>query len=223
MSLDLYRQESKKIIGIFQRRVVHAELGTHVGADLTDSATVWPRVLALEDNIDPKIIVEKASIDESFFDLSLYTRRQLLHRFPYLDVSPESLPHGLDTPLPPPPADIRDELDCSSWEALGIWEADDSPLSWTDICIALGAERLIAVRKCVYDRLGYTTCVCANRFCWCFDKQVACESALLLTALLVTPQAMQPNRASPSFNSGISTCVDTYEETFRSKSRCPLT
>lgn len=162
MSLDLYRRESKKIINIFHRQVDQAELADHVAADLTPSSTVWPRALKLSKNTDPDIIVEKASIDESFFDLSLYVRKQLLYRFPYLNMAPESLSQGLDTPLPPPPASVRDELDASSWEALGIWKPVTSPLTWTDVCIALGAERLISVRKEVRDVLGYTTYVAAD-------------------------------------------------------------
>jgi len=162
VSLDLYRRESKKIINIFQRQVDHAKLADHVGADLTPSSTVLPLALKLSNNIDPDIIVEKASVDESFFDLSLYVRKQLLCRFPYLNVAPVNLSQGLDTPLPPPPASVRDELDAASWEALGIWMPVSSPLTWTDICIALGAERLISVRKEVRDVLGYTTYVVAD-------------------------------------------------------------
>ena len=135
---------------------------SRVVSALTGSMPRWKSVLTGAQTYTSYMSRLKASVDESFFDLALYVRKQLLCRFPYLNVAPENLSQGLDTPLPPPPASVRDELDAASWEALGIWMPVSSPLTWTDICIALGAERLISVRKEVRDVLGYTTYVVAD-------------------------------------------------------------
>lgn len=164
ISLDLYRRESKHILRIFQYRVAEStELGANLGSDLQswqDDGSVWPHALVLEgDSTDSDIIVEKASIDESFFDLSVYARKQMLVRFPFLDVRETDV--DLDTELPPLPLSVREELNDAAWGHLGAWDGDDEhsagEATWLDVAIAMGAERLIAVRKHVLDVLGYTT------------------------------------------------------------------
>ncbi|CEQ42593.1 SPOSA6832_04423 [Sporobolomyces salmonicolor] len=72
------------------------------------------RILAVFSEFCP--IVEKASIDESFLDLTLPVRQALLSRFPALRAPPPDAPLGLDTPLPPP-----SELGATTvdWEQLG--------------------------------------------------------------------------------------------------------
>lgn len=47
--------------------------------------------------------VEKASIDEAFFDYTKAVKEILLQRYPYLAQVPKDSPDGVDTPLPPPP------------------------------------------------------------------------------------------------------------------------
>lgn len=47
--------------------------------------------------------LEKASIDEAFFDYTKAVKEILLQRFPYLAKVPEDASDGIDTPLPPPP------------------------------------------------------------------------------------------------------------------------
>ncbi len=59
----------------------------------------------------PNAAVEKASIDESYFDLTIEVRRLLLERYPYLANYPKD-GLGMDTPLPLP-APIID------WEGIG--------------------------------------------------------------------------------------------------------
>ncbi|WFC98171.1 DNA-directed DNA polymerase [Malassezia yamatoensis] len=188
ISLDLYRRESKKIMEIFQRRLeVESSTGVHLGFDLEPVvADCWaPSFLKMEENsLDEDILFEKASIDESFFDLSLYVRKQILRRFPFLDIRKdlESLPaeeraNRLNTPLPLPPLAVRQEMVKKSWSLLGAWwpngqqnyessqeasqsSVDTEPftdLSWVDIAHAIAAERMIAVRKHIVDLLGYTT------------------------------------------------------------------
>lgn len=173
VSLDLYRRESKKILEIFQYRVAEQTAsGAHLRSDLQETpagSSVWPHALRLEPkSIDTDIIVEKASIDESFFDLSLHVRRQLLQRFPFLNVREDALPHGLETPLPPLPLDVREELGDTAWEHLGAWRPENATppeLSWADVAMAIGAERMIAVRRHVQEVLGYTTYVLTNTLC----------------------------------------------------------
>ncbi|KIO34646.1 hypothetical protein M407DRAFT_209923 [Tulasnella calospora MUT 4182] len=148
VSLDHYRRESMKILNL------HREC------------------------MDPDIEVEKASIDEAFFDFTVPVKRAILDRFPHLAAPPPDAPLGLDTPLPPPP-DI-------SWEGLGNLvpinpknpdeivepppnastsagsadpeENDDNHVTtWHDIALSIGAEFMMKSRMEVKHRLGYTT------------------------------------------------------------------
>ncbi|KAL1707950.1 hypothetical protein EV121DRAFT_198139 [Schizophyllum commune] len=59
----------------------------------------------------PDVEIEKASIDEAFFDFTKLAKAKLLERFPYLASVPHDAPRGADSPLPPPPP--------LSWEGLG--------------------------------------------------------------------------------------------------------
>ncbi|KDR73120.1 hypothetical protein GALMADRAFT_228261 [Galerina marginata CBS 339.88] len=61
--------------------------------------------------------VEKASIDEAFFDFTKPVREIMLQRYPYLAHIPASAPAGADTPLPPPMP--------ISWNGLGNLIPDD--------------------------------------------------------------------------------------------------
>lgn len=153
---------------------------------------------------------EKASIDESFLDLTLPVRERLLAAYPALATPPPA--HNLDTSLPPPSAlgITRDDI---KWSELGnvvpisgqkrekvrrldptgvpmpssfspakasqaavsdevapIEEEqaststsaspepldDDLPLTWSDICLSLGAAIVRDTRAAVTERLGYT-------------------------------------------------------------------
>ncbi|GAA5958075.1 hypothetical protein JCM8115_001122 [Rhodotorula mucilaginosa] len=183
VSLDMYRKESKKILAVFQE--------------------FCP-------------IVEKASIDESFLDLTLPVRERLLAAYPALATPPPSSHNNLDTPLPPPSSFgiTRDDI---KWAELGnvvpisgqkrekvrrldprgvpmpsssssspvkaagsgdgneetaqVEEEeqgsaststspepldDDPPLTWSDICLSLGAAIVRDTRTAVTERLGYT-------------------------------------------------------------------
>ncbi|KAF7773411.1 hypothetical protein Agabi119p4_5578 [Agaricus bisporus var. burnettii] len=73
VSLDYYRRESVKIAARFK-----ASLPTSVE-------------------------IERASIDEAFFDYTKTVKGILLQRYPYLAHVPKDAEHGIDTPLPPPP------------------------------------------------------------------------------------------------------------------------
>ncbi|KAG8934775.1 DNA-directed DNA polymerase eta rad30 [Tulasnella sp. 417] len=149
VSLDHYRRESMKILNL------HREC------------------------MDPSVEVEKASIDEAFFDFTVPVKKAILDRFPHLGSPPPDSPLGLDTPLPPPP-DI-------SWEGLGNLvpinpknpdekeeppapdastsaqpadpeETDDNHvITWQDVALSIGAEFMMKSRMEVKNRLGYTT------------------------------------------------------------------
>jgi DNA polymerase eta len=72
------------------------------------------KVLAVFSEFCP--IVEKASIDESFLDLTSLVRAKLLELYPALRTVPPSSPLGLDTPLPLPHELGIAEVE---WEELG--------------------------------------------------------------------------------------------------------
>ncbi|KAG5645533.1 hypothetical protein DXG03_005808 [Asterophora parasitica] len=58
----------------------------------------------------PGVEIEKASIDEAFFDVSKRVREIILERYPYLAQVPLDAPNGIDTPLPPPPPIPQSEV-----------------------------------------------------------------------------------------------------------------
>lgn len=66
----------------------------------------------------PHGAVEKASIDESYFDLTIEVRKLMIERFPHLAQPPPDDPmtgiKGMDQPLPPPP-----RLGLKQWKQLG--------------------------------------------------------------------------------------------------------
>lgn len=76
------------------------------------------KILAIFKSTCPAGAVEKASIDESYFDLTIEVRKLMIERFPYLkDVPPDDIEKGIkgmDHPLPPPP-----RLGLKQWKQLG--------------------------------------------------------------------------------------------------------
>ncbi|KAF8624512.1 hypothetical protein AX15_005827 [Amanita polypyramis BW_CC] len=60
------------------------------------------KVAAMFKECLPECEIEKASIDEAFFDFTRSVRRILLERYPHLAEVPPDAPHGVDTVLPPP-------------------------------------------------------------------------------------------------------------------------
>ncbi|GAA5902637.1 hypothetical protein JCM6882_009339 [Rhodosporidiobolus microsporus] len=184
VSLDMYRKESRKILAVFSE--------------------FCP-------------VVEKASIDESYLDLTLPVRKLLLAKYPALSSAPNG---DLDALLPPPSALGITSADID-WEAAGnlvpvsgqkkeklkrllpdgtdappssspikpgevstaaadgdavppdeaavaaaaTEEGDASPspdppaeppLTWSDLCLYLGAGVMVEIRTAVRERLGYT-------------------------------------------------------------------
>lgn len=97
--------------------------------------------------------MEKASIDESFLDMSTQVKKRLLDRYPELSLPP---PHGdMTYQLPPSPGvTFSDEL--GTVVALSEGHSEDDPPDWDDVIIALAAEMIRDIRKEVEEKLGYT-------------------------------------------------------------------
>jgi len=76
------------------------------------------KILTIFKRTCPHGAVEKASIDESYFDLTIEVRKLLIQRFPHLAHPPPDDPvtgaKGMDQPLPPPP-----RLGLKQWKQLG--------------------------------------------------------------------------------------------------------
>lgn len=125
----------------------------------------------------PHGAVEKASIDESYFDLTVEVRKLILARYPHLQHAP-TWGKGMDEPLPPPPPidwEGRGELmpvksihgggverskqqggEGGSGDQEESEEVDERP-TWTDVALAHGAELMAKVRQAVFSELNYTT------------------------------------------------------------------
>ncbi|KZT57954.1 DNA/RNA polymerase [Calocera cornea HHB12733] len=115
------------------------------------------KVLRIFQSTLPGAEVERASIDEAFFDLSAPVREELLKRYPYLAQVPADAPEGMDSPLPAAPvidwAGKGHVLPVREGEGAEE-EADDG---WADVALSIGAEMVDRVRQEVRAQLGYTT------------------------------------------------------------------
>lgn len=125
--------------------------------------------------------VEKASIDESFLDLTLPVRTLLLSRYPILATLPASAGGDLDTPLPSPlelgitvvwddvgnciPIGGTPDAVVESAGEEGTSESEEREgreleaelgLTWSDVALAIGAEIVATCRGQVQSELGYT-------------------------------------------------------------------
>lgn len=215
VSLDMYRKESKKILNVFGDfcPIVGASSWPPTDCDRRTwlCFVVHPLMLCIGSGR-----TEKASIDESFLDLTLPVRERLLKAYPALASAPND---DLDAPLPPP-SELGITADSIKWDELGNLvpvegqkrekvrrldptgapmpsssspakasqvpvdgaETDaaadeaadampppaqraspsespgptDPPLTWSDICLSLGAAIVRDTRAAVTERLGYT-------------------------------------------------------------------
>jgi DNA polymerase eta len=129
------------------------------------------KIMAVFKATCPMSEVEKASIDESYFDLTLEVRKLILTKYPHLQECPKT-GRGMDEPLPAPP--IIDWDNCGALIPVKSIKTDkendeeetgDPPSqehqylnpTWTDVALAHGAFLLTKIRAAVMSELGYST------------------------------------------------------------------
>ncbi|KAJ3516139.1 hypothetical protein NLJ89_g1316 [Agrocybe chaxingu] len=142
------------------------------------------KIAALFKELLPGVEIEKASIDEAFFDYTRSIKEVLLQRYPYLAEVP---PSGADTPLPPPPpiawdglgnlipinpppaeekapdganeAAVEREPSTTVQEKKQGAESrpEDPPATWHDVALSIAAELMAKAKEEVRVKLGYTT------------------------------------------------------------------
>ncbi|OJJ99682.1 hypothetical protein ASPACDRAFT_78615 [Aspergillus aculeatus ATCC 16872] len=138
--LDPYRAESRKILKVMKEELSrwHAKIS---GEGLAAASVPQPGL-------------EKASVDEVFMDLSPIVYGILLERYPELRVGSHIDDRVARLPPPPTTALAWSAEDCLVDLDENETEVDDP--DWDDIAILIGSEVVRAVRKAVWDSLGYT-------------------------------------------------------------------
>lgn len=96
----------------------------------------------------PEVLVEKASVDEMYLDLSTYVHSILLEQYPELKATGDI---AEDDNLPFPPIT---RLDWANDNIIGV-EARET-LDWDDIAMKIGADIVRHLRQTIYDKLHYT-------------------------------------------------------------------
>ncbi|KAF9466547.1 hypothetical protein BDZ94DRAFT_1306143 [Collybia nuda] len=128
----------------------------------------------------PDCEIEKASIDEAFFDFTKPVREIMFERYPHIAQVPADAPQGLDTPLPPPPPlswnitkfgylvpfsppSDGTSVDGTSHDSA---EGDHVMATWHDIALSIAAELMGKAREIVHSKLGYSTSagIARNKF-----------------------------------------------------------
>jgi len=141
VSLDPYRAESRKIL-----QTMKDELERWC----TDESE--PELYALTKGLSA--VLEKASIDEVFIDLSPLIYCVLLRRYPELRPSPQEENKDAKLPFPPTTELIWDPGDCLI--ELGEHASEEDDPDWDDFVMLVGAEIVRAVRNAVWEKLHYT-------------------------------------------------------------------
>jgi len=127
---------------------------------------------------------EKASIDEAFVDFTKPVREILLQTYPHLGQVPVDAPEGIDTPLPMPPqvsweglgnlipvdptpsSKEKERPEETNGSGNGNNEPPstkekpefvESPVTWHDIALSIGAKLMGRAREQVRVKLGYST------------------------------------------------------------------
>ncbi|KZT73514.1 DNA/RNA polymerase [Daedalea quercina L-15889] len=133
--------------------------------------------------------IEKASIDEAFIDFTRPVREEILRRYPDLAQVPPDAPQGPDSPLPPPPPIMWNDLgtvipvsDLSPESSVtntgepnghGLPDDDnesvdnfDDSITWHDVALAIAAELMGKIRRDIHSKLGYSTSagIARNKF-----------------------------------------------------------
>ncbi len=141
--LDPYRAESRKVLKMIKEKLASWYTGIS-GNQLG---------LGSQSNIQ-EALVEKASIDEVFVDLSPLVFGVLLQRYPELRGKPNGDDRVAPLPCPPTTALEWDTEDCLVDLDENETEVDDP--DWDDIAMLIGAEIVRSVRKAVWNTLNYT-------------------------------------------------------------------
>ncbi|KAI9733538.1 MAG: DNA-directed DNA polymerase eta rad30 [Cirrosporium novae-zelandiae] len=125
VSLDPYRHESRKIFATIKEALAPP----------------------------PLQIVEKASIDEVFIDLSAQIHSILLQRFPELSGPP---PYDDPTENLPRPPTTALNWDTDALIDLDSTETEENDPDWDDIACQIGSEIVRSVRAAIREKLRYT-------------------------------------------------------------------
>ncbi|KAA8907463.1 DNA polymerase eta-like protein [Sphaerosporella brunnea] len=107
------------------------------------------KILKILQDLCPNAHTEKASIDESFLDLSRDCYERLLTEYECLRNTSE---HG-DELLPLP--EVK-ELEWSGSHLVPAKEGEEGEIDWDDIAMSIGADIIKNLRSAVYEQLGYT-------------------------------------------------------------------
>ncbi|KAL5343504.1 hypothetical protein BJX70DRAFT_170938 [Aspergillus crustosus] len=141
--LDPYRIESRKILKVIKEDLV--KWHTRIAEGL--------RILGTQTKLQ-EALVEKASVDEVFIDLSPLVFGVLLQRYPELCEKPRSDDRTTLLPCPPTTA-----LDWQTEDCLVDLDENETEIDnpdWDDIAMVIGAEIVQSVRTAVWDNLSYT-------------------------------------------------------------------
>ena len=141
--LDPYRAESRKILKTMKEELSRWYM------DLVDEE----RGLGPQAQIQ-QAIVEKASVDEVFIDLSPLVYGVLLRQYPELRNGPDGNNRVASLPCPPTTALEWNQGDCLVDLDENETEVDDP--DWDDVAMLIGSEIIRTVRTAVWDRLSYT-------------------------------------------------------------------
>ncbi|KAL3468598.1 hypothetical protein BJX64DRAFT_246332 [Aspergillus heterothallicus] len=141
--LDPYRGESRKIL-----KVIKGELARWY-TDLVQDIRRRGSQVKLQE-----ALVEKASVDEVFIDLSPLVFAILLQRYPELREKPPGDDRLIPLPCPPTTALEWKAADCLI--DLDEHETEVDNPDWDDIAMLIGSEIVQSVRTAVWDSLSYT-------------------------------------------------------------------
>ncbi|CAI7610275.1 unnamed protein product [Penicillium viridicatum] len=140
VSLDPYRAQSRKIL-----QTMKEALATW-GANDTEVETQNPKQ-------ELSAVLEKASIDEVFIDLSPLIYRALLQRYPELRIGTQDENRDAELPIPSTTALMWD-TDCLV--DLDQHETEEDDPDWDDVVMLIGSEIVRSVRNAVWEKLSYT-------------------------------------------------------------------
>ncbi|KAJ5979163.1 hypothetical protein N7501_002505 [Penicillium viridicatum] len=140
VSLDPYRAQSRKIL-----QTMKEALATW-GANDTEVETQNPKQ-------ELSAVLEKASIDEVFIDLSPLIYRALLQRYPELRIGTQDENRDAELPIPPTTA-LQWDTDCLV--DLDQHETEEDDPDWDDVVMLIGSEIVRSVRNAVWEKLNYT-------------------------------------------------------------------